>query len=35
MQYRNALSLYRKVRDVDPDANPVLVAKNIAKVYYL
>lgn len=34
-QYRNALSLYRKVRDVDPDANPVLVAKNIAKVYYL
>lgn len=34
-QYKNALSLYRKVREVDADANPVLVAKNIAKVYYL
>lgn len=34
-QYRAALSLYRKVREVDPTANPVLVAKNIATVYYL
>lgn len=34
-QYRAALSLYRKVREVDPKANPVLVAKNIATVYYL
>lgn len=34
-QYKAALSLYRKVREVDPKANPVLVAKNIATVYYL
>ena len=34
-QYKAALSLYRKVREVDPTANPVLVAKNIATVYYL
>lgn len=34
-QYKAALSLYRKVRQVDPTANPVLVAKNIATVYYL
>ncbi len=33
--YRAALSLYRKVRDVDPEADPVLVAKNIATVYYI
>jgi len=33
--YKAALSLYRKVRDVDPKADPVLVAKNIATVYYL
>ena len=34
-QYKAALSLYRKVREVDTKANPVLVAKNIATVYYL
>ncbi len=34
-QYKAALSLYRKVREVDPEVNPVLVAKNIATVYYL
>ncbi|HUU44684.1 MAG TPA: tetratricopeptide repeat protein [Acidobacteriota bacterium] len=33
--YGLALSLYRRVRMVDPDADPILVAKNIAKVYYL
>jgi tetratricopeptide (TPR) repeat protein len=33
--YARALSLYRRVRDVDPNADPVLVAKNIAKVYYI
>jgi tetratricopeptide (TPR) repeat protein len=33
--YKAALSLYRKVRDVDPNADPVLVSKNIATVYYL
>ncbi|GAB4314440.1 MAG: hypothetical protein Kow0074_01450 [Candidatus Zixiibacteriota bacterium] len=33
--YRAALSLYRKVREVDPQADPVLVAKNIATVYYI
>ncbi|MEW5702436.1 MAG: tetratricopeptide repeat protein [Candidatus Zixiibacteriota bacterium] len=33
--YKAALSLYRKVRVVDPNADPVLVAKNIATVYYL
>jgi len=33
--YKAALSLYRKVREVDPEADPVLVAKNIATVYYL
>ena len=30
--YGLALSLYRRVRMVDPDADPILVAKNIAKV---
>ncbi|MBI3872640.1 MAG: tetratricopeptide repeat protein [candidate division Zixibacteria bacterium] len=35
VQYKAALSLYRKVREVDPKADPVLVAKNIATVYYL
>lgn len=33
--YKAALALYRKVRAVDPKANPVLVSKNIATVYYL
>jgi tetratricopeptide (TPR) repeat protein len=33
--YKAALSLYLKVRDVDPKADPILVAKNIATVYYL
>lgn len=33
--YKAALSLYRKVREVDPTADPVLVSKNIATVYYL
>lgn len=33
--YKAALSLYRKVRVVDPTADPVLVSKNIATVYYL
>lgn len=33
--YKASLSLYRKVRVVDPKADPVLVAKNIATVYYL
>ena len=33
--YAAALSLYRKVREVSPDTDPVLVSKNIATVYYL
>jgi len=33
--YKAALSLYRKAREVSPTVNPVLVAKNIATVYYL
>lgn len=33
--YKAALSLYRKVRTVDPKADPILVVKNIATVYYL
>ena len=33
--YKAALSLYRKVRMVDPKADPILVVKNIATVYYL
>jgi tetratricopeptide (TPR) repeat protein len=33
--YKAALSLYRKVRIVDSKADPVLVVKNIATVYYL
>jgi len=33
--YKAALALYRKVRAVDPQADPVLVSKNIATVYYL
>lgn len=33
--YKAALSLYRKVRVVDPKADPILVVKNIATVYYL
>lgn len=33
--YGRALALYRRVRVVDPEADPILVSKNIAKVYYL
>jgi len=33
--YAAALSLYRKVREVSPKTDPVLVSKNIATVYYL
>jgi tetratricopeptide (TPR) repeat protein len=33
--YKAALSLYRKVRVVDPKADLILVVKNIATVYYL
>ena len=33
--YKAALSLYRRVRIVDPKADPILVVKNIATVYYL
>jgi tetratricopeptide (TPR) repeat protein len=33
--YTAALALYRRVRAVDPNTDPVLVAKNIATVYYL
>lgn len=33
--YLRALALYRQVRRVDPTVRPILISKNIAKVYYL